>query len=367
MQGLKRKADVLGAVAADLPETFKRRILGLEPVKSTRTNTTLGKYRRLPTYGLPNEKPTKEQYPELSKEELQLLYQRWWRNQDDHREKQRLATKRSLLRPGAKEKCREQNAKRARQPKTRQQRAEVEKTEKRQTYKKEQALNLRHAKDAIRAQLSSDGHCSGLDDGVVCPVPSNVCDIHHLSPNEIAPDGKKRKQREFGRIQSMKGLHEELERNTDSDGNLLLQLLCLNHHARITFGVSTLWKPTKKGQGMYDLLVSEKIRIGKCQFEQCLSPNLRCTRAADSPVFHFDHIYARFEKAPKGMEKIACVSTMARTPTRYSVEDVKAEIAKCQLLHAQCHFMRTQKQFQARRASRLAKVNENRELDESEL
>jgi hypothetical protein len=200
-----------------------------------------------------------------------------------------------------------------------------------------------------------------MDDGVSCPVPSHVCDIHHLSPNEIAPDGKKRKQQEFGRIQSMKGLREELQRNTDSDGNLLLQLLCQNHHARITFTKSTR-KSTKKAQEKYEFLVNEKIRIGKCQFEQCMSPDLRCTQASDSPVFHFDHIYARFEEAPTGMKKIVSVSTMV-SKKHYSVEDMKSEIAKCQLLHAQCHFMRTQMQFQERRANRLANANENREAD----
>jgi hypothetical protein len=120
----------LEAVATDLPDNFKRRLLGLEPTKPTNRTTTFGKYRILPTYGLPKEKPTKEKYPELSNEELKLLYRRWWTSQGDNQEKQRSAMKRSLLRPGAKEKRRENDAKRSRQAGPMQRRAEREKTEK---------------------------------------------------------------------------------------------------------------------------------------------------------------------------------------------------------------------------------------------
>jgi hypothetical protein len=87
----------------------------------------------------------------------------------------------------------------------------------------------------------------------------------------------------------------------------------------------------KRVKANYEYMNSVKLQLGKCNIcERKLDP----TNPIELPAFHFDHL--------KQETKILSVSEMC---TRYNLDDVKTEIAKCQLACANCHMIRTAEQL----------------------
>ena len=201
-------------------------------------------------------------------------------------------------------------------------------------------------KEALKERLSAAGFCSYSDEVTgSCKVPYLLCQLHHLRPDEILPDGCRRKKaRSFGDIHSRGKWNEELERNTAEDGTLLLQLLCSEHHGLITFrkrGTCSAGKAARR-----EVVARRKFAIGRCQYAKCPKQDHRCRTDADLPLFHFDHIYAQDDPdAPPHMRKVGNVSRMVTRRFHYSIAEIEQEMAKCQLLHGSCHTQRTGEQL----------------------
>ena len=233
--------------------------------------------------------------------------------------------------------------------------------QKRANYKK----RVKDAVMELRKRLAVDGCCSARNEGGRCTVPLEFCHIHHTSPNEMWTDGKTRKQETFGEINGLPAVQREIARNTDSDGNLLLALLCPKHHFALTFTGTKKQKTSVFARSQH--VAQRKVNLRICQYEKCETNDDACDRVEVACLFHLDHVYAKNDPTtPVGMEKLDCVGTMVRKPLQYNIEDIDREIDKCQLMHAVCHFKRTQEQFAAGtlqpKMSGPAKIEE---LDES--
>jgi hypothetical protein len=198
---------------------------------------------------------------------------------------------------------------------------------------------LKTARVELLKQISIDGHCCYKDSATgefTCRFPAELCDVDHLDANTILPDGLRRKQTSFGCALSRGVFNREIERNRAEDGTLLLQALCPYHHA-----LKDPRDPTKKlGRQERDRLLAVndvKMRISRCQYEACDTPEVVCDSHLVARGFHFDHLFTAREDAPEGREKVLEVSQMIQRVHEYSLEDILAEITKCRLVHANCH------------------------------
>jgi hypothetical protein len=198
---------------------------------------------------------------------------------------------------------------------------------------------VRDRRAALKLSLSVNEHCSAPE----CNVPYNLCDIHHLRPDELLEDGKRRKQKNFGEIGTIPQFEMELQRNTDANGTVLLRLICPKHHCELTGSRPTQYEPQL--QARVDYVAKRKVDIGHCQYDKCTTPEDQCTNKNMAHLFHFDHIYSKQDqRAPPHMKKIASISSMIPRLTQYSLNDIETEIQKCQLVHVNCHNRRTKEQ-----------------------
>lgn len=256
--------------------------------------------------------PVRSSYPDLSDKEFQHLRTRWYLETPTGKA---LVGIKNLFKP-----------KYAQTPRQKLTAAEYDK-------------KVHTEKLTFKRSLATNGCCSSPG----CSVGFEHCHVHHCRPKEIWKDGKKRKQVEFGNITGIPQLKREIIRNTDEDGSLLLQLLCPKHHAEVSFDATRIECPSV--QARLDYVNSRKMEIGRCAFDKCPTPDDICKTLKDTPQFHFDHIYAQNDPdAPISMQKFAVISEMTRRTALYSMDDIVTEISKCQLMHANCHKLRTDEQ-----------------------
>jgi hypothetical protein len=197
------------------------------------------------------------------------------------------------------------------------------------------------AYNSLREQVSIDGHCAYRDrdtGSYSCKIRAKECDIHHLDPNAILPDGLRRKQSNFSRLGSLLAIRREIARNTDEAGMLLLQALCPRHHARVSFGAACYKRTGGLVEHRWRMVAAIKLEIGRCQYEECEFKGELCSTLEDTPAFHFDHKFtAQDREVPDEMKKVGAIGDMVRLTHRYSQADLEREIAKCRLVHALCH------------------------------
>jgi hypothetical protein len=271
-----------------------------------------------PSDPLPS-KPRRSDYPHLSAKEFRPIYCRWKNSRPKAKAQQMMKTVFGI---------------------DKDYRLAVARSAKKKQWNADYRQIVMAKKDALKLKLSADGFCSFPE----CKVAYQDCHVHHCRPNEIWKDGKRRKGRCFGTLNTINTVDHEILRNTDDDGNILLQVLCPTHHAKVTFESS---KRTPKGLAQrmrQEYIAKRKIQIGRCQYDKCQNPEDVCSSASQASLFHFDHIYSRGDTtAPPGMRKKMIVSAMVMS-TGCSLDDIEAEISKCQLLHATCHKLRTDEQ-----------------------
>jgi hypothetical protein len=198
------------------------------------------------------------------------------------------------------------------------------------------AGRVKAARLALLHQVSVDGHCAWKDPETgqfSCTVNAAMCDVDHMDPDTILSDGLRRKQKSFGHTTTLPAIQKEMERNRASDGTLLLQALCPNHHAL------KQRKETRQSPGRRERIQAVdniKISIARCQFEACESPDFVCDSEKVAPAFHFDHLFTvRDEDVPPDAKKKCPVGTLVATSK--SLDEIRTEIAKCRLVHANCH------------------------------
>jgi hypothetical protein len=211
---------------------------------------------------------------------------------------------------------------------------------------KRRLRRVAEARLAFRQSISVEGHCAFTDPITgdhPCHIIARDCDVHHLRPNEIFPgDGLPRKKKTPSHCLSYAQLAHEIERNTAEDGTLLLQLLCPKHHAEVTFTGASMFGEYKR---RWMAVALRKIETRVCQYESCSHPEDECTKLSDSFFFHYDHLHTANDKdVPEHQRRIEMISVMLANPRLYTMEQVWAEIAKCRLVHADCHRQITRKQ-----------------------
>ena len=224
---------------------------------------------------------------------------------------------------------------------------------------------------AFKMELSVDGHCAYTDPSTgmsSCPIPTRDCDVHHMHPTDLYPeDGKPRKQKALSHCSGLRSLQNEIKRNMDDKGVLLLQLLCPQHHGKVTF--TDFYKGTQ-GPVLHRWLAIARMKteINKCQYENCMIPDQCCETAQDTPLFHFDHLYTKNDaNVPLDMAKVESIGIMIRQFHKYTMEQIIQEIRKCRLVHATCHRQITREQFAAGRIKRPHKQTSEFEQDESHI
>jgi hypothetical protein len=198
---------------------------------------------------------------------------------------------------------------------------------------------LAEALVAFRHSISVDGHCAYKDLATgeyTCRITARDCDLHHRAPKEIYPvDGLPRKKKTLSHCSTYTQLLHEIERNTAEDGTLLLDLLCPKHHAEITFTGDSM-NGERKRRWMAVALIKIATRV--CQYENCSHPEDECTMPAHSFFFHYDHFFTANDRdVPEDKRRIEMISVMIAYGNLYTMEDILAEIAKCRLVHADCH------------------------------
>lgn len=155
----------------------------------------------------------------------------------------------------------------------------------------------------------NDGKCSQSG----CDVPWQYCDIDHVDPS--------RKKHELSCCKSIGVWKEEIARNTDESGTLLLQLLCPIHH-RLKDHHSLAHDDNELRVAKRVLLATWKTERGSCGL---------CDVGVESfPLYCFDadHVDA--------VNKIERLAEIVGNKS-YGVDDVQAELGKCRLLCANCH------------------------------
>ncbi len=216
----------------------------------------------------------------------------------------------------------------------------------------EQVTMVATTRHELKIDLSVDGHCAfqNLETSEnTCNVPARLCDIHHQKPTEnFEKDGLPRKHLCISACNSIEQIQNEIERNTNEDGTLLLKLLCPEHHAAVTY--TNLYAGCGTTRRRWKAVAEMKIQINACQYEDCVLPDVHCNVLAHSPLFHFDHLFTKNDRnIPESHKKIASVSQMIQNLKRFTMDDITAEIAKCRLVHATCHRLITRAQIDSGR------------------
>lgn len=165
----------------------------------------------------------------------------------------------------------------------------------------------------------------------VASIKCAICGVEDpnvLTLDHIEPDLKKRRKsgNKIGGLSSMPNvdtiLNEFLSPNTR-----VLCSRCHHQHNSTQYKKDRYITPGRKKHRNY--VDEKKKQIGKCS--SCTFDDFTCTA-----VFHFDHL------DPKS--KVTCISAMCRYTNKEFIKHIDNEIAKCQLLCANCHFIRTRQQ-----------------------
>lgn len=175
--------------------------------------------------------------------------------------------------------------------------------------------------DAFKQKISVDGHCSFPG----CTWDWRFCGVRHIRLETKTID--------IGKCKSQGMLDDEITRNTDEDGTLLLELLCTVHH-RIRLGLRELsdrpLNPTKVA-----ILAEWQSEQGACQM---------CgLEVGKIPSFCFDADH---------IDRSTKVDVICKIlGYEYSVQSLRDELPKCRLLCANCHRVHTIKQMGYRHAA----------------
>lgn len=130
---------------------------------------------------------------------------------------------------------------------------------------------------------------------------------------------------EFHHLRDKNGLVSRMNKKSDIDNEILkCELICsFCHHLENKHSKNRDYKVKRN----YDFVDGVKINIGLCNL---------CSRRVDKcnvSAFHFDHLFDKFKN----------VSFLCKN--QYSIESIRNEIEKCQLICSNCHFLKTTSQF----------------------
>jgi hypothetical protein len=211
-------------------------------------------------------------------------------------------------------------------------------------------LHERDAKNQAAAAAAIDtlkntqlgGRCCHPD----CPEPGWNCEIDHRWPKGNAELGIAGKLRGFASCKSTKAVREEVQRNTQSEGEgkgaIHLDLRCVEHHRDRTFQRKRVKALHATNQQKLDVINAWKIKHSTGCNGGCWQCGKRISN--EHPPFHFDadHLDPTI--------KTIAVGRMVNAPCTMS--DVMAELAKCRLMCCNCHRAWTHVQRNWRHASK---------------
>lgn len=181
---------------------------------------------------------------------------------------------------------------------------------------------------ALREAAKALGCAHAYADGHKC---TNVTiELDHIDPKTktkgkqfAKQDGWVAAQFEGSTTKALQAYRAELEK---------CQPLCRGHHRdktvkdRCAKRGGGAPKYTKQQQRSVDFLREEKLRIGVCQCDA------KCGKAvSEETLMHYDWAHNNF------LDKLHTVSQMLS----YSMENLQKELAKCRLLHFDCHHKET--------------------------
>ncbi len=158
--------------------------------------------------------------------------------------------------------------------------------------------------DSFKQSLN-DGHCNHAG----CTIEWQACDIDHIFAS--------RKGKSFAKWPTIKNINDEIKRNTDPDGTIQLQLLCVIHHRMKTYNGEG--HSDRKKTKIYSDWRELQHKCAKCKLTVHKLP-LWC--------FDADHI--------NRIDKVETISTMV-VDCSYTGEQVTEELQKCRMLCANCH------------------------------
>ncbi len=167
--------------------------------------------------------------------------------------------------------------------------------------------------DAFKETLNG-GHCNHTG----CTIEWQACDIDHVFPI--------RKGKSLAMCPSIKNIDDEIRRNTDPDGTIQLQLLCVIHHRMKTYAETPRDSPSSKRKTIDTWKEAQQ----KCQ-------NCRLTvRMLPLYCFDSDHLDRTL--------KLQSIAEM-ENDSSYTIEQVRSELEKCRMLCANCHRCHTAQQM----------------------
>lgn len=172
------------------------------------------------------------------------------------------------------------------------------------------------------------------DDGkcVICHQ-RDATEIDHMQANDILADGRRRKGKPLSSITSYADLVREVARNTAEDGTVLLQSLCGLCHGTKTHGERSVKKLSPR-QALFRLFVNTQSAptrtVRRPSRRRSCSIWITCT--------------SRTASAASAMHKVTTMLAMVSDAAQYTLDDLPKELAKCQMLHRDCHKRRTKGQ-----------------------
>ncbi len=202
---------------------------------------------------------------------------------------------------------------------------------------------IQGAVNRLKLEMSRDGMCSW---SAGCTVPSDRCDIHHLDDSLKGRGGVS--DGNFGDMHTLHDIEEEVARNTDEDGNILLHTLCAYHH-RIHHHEQTD-KPGSADRLQHTQrrwVNAYKRALRTCEYEDCRHPQDVCVKGNEF-AFDMAHLHRRDEWQQPGSTVLREECKLYRVGNMVAhampLEEIEAECAKCRLMHPDCRRHGTKKQ-----------------------
>lgn len=187
-----------------------------------------------------------------------------------------------------------------------------------QAYCKECRPNFRKSKIQFIQDLKDASGCKGCDK----KSPQWSLQFAHFD--------RKHKNANLNKLETIEAIKKELPL-----GRFLCRLChCIETDKEFKNNQSETYSAIKSRQRkkvIYDYVNCEKIKIGKCA---------RCELKVDPTEEKIPFSYMEFDHLP-GFEKIATISQMVAQPCKYTQENIRLEMGKCQLVCSECHFIIT--------------------------
>lgn len=178
-------------------------------------------------------------------------------------------------------------------------------------------------------------------------------EIDHMRPNDVMPDGMRRKSINFGSCLSMSEVQREIQRNT-TDGVCWLQSLCHKCHTlkdRIKLDSITSTGSEAARRREYMNTTKRAMNGGRCAYPDCPEPHDLCAEGTEA-FFHLDHLHPQACRCSlcsnnPELKKRDNVSTMAIGSVKAATWDQfvrELQPDKVRLLHGSCHWAHSRAQ-----------------------